>query len=183
MFFDALCSFFCCFFLSKFNKINKSQCGCFYYFFCLFVVCFKNASNSWRLSSRMENLMVVYSGASAGPSHLFQLLMRRCGIYCNLRSINSYLFRLSLRWDHRRTYSLTNTRWNSEQASINRISGFACEMSEGSKVTGGLWPWYLSGFNSGWKGTNSEKANAKDCSHHLRLRSVTPICSSFGFSV
>lgn len=74
-----------------------------------FICSFKRISNIWRLSSWMENLMVVYSGASARPSHLFQLLMRRCGIYCNLRSINSYLFRLSLRWHHRRTYSPTNT--------------------------------------------------------------------------
>lgn len=92
------------FLLPASNTSNKSVC-----FFLLFVCLFNGISNIWRLSSWMENLMVVYSGASARPSHLFQLLMRRCGIYCNLRSINSYLFRLSLRWHHSRTYSPTNT--------------------------------------------------------------------------
>lgn len=53
--------------------------------------------------------MVVYSGASAVPSHLFQGFMRRRGIYCNLRRIDSaYLFRLSLCWDHRRTLKFSH---------------------------------------------------------------------------
>lgn len=63
----------------------------------------------WRRSR--ENLMVVYSGASAEPSHLFHSFRRRRGIYCNLRRIDSaYLFRLSLCWDHRRQLTFSHKR-------------------------------------------------------------------------
>lgn len=60
---------------------------------------FKVQPQVWSFPScrHRENLMVVYSGASAVPSHLFQSFRRRRGIYCNLRRIDSaYLFRLSL---------------------------------------------------------------------------------------
>lgn len=77
----------------------------------LVLVCLKRGPKVWRFPScrQRENLMVVYSGASAVPSHLFQSLMRRRGIYCNVRRINSaYLFRLSLCWDHRGTLTFSH---------------------------------------------------------------------------
>lgn len=64
------------------------------------------SSLSWR---RRENLMVVYSGASTMPSHLFQSAGRGRGTFCNLRGINpAYLFRLSLFWDHRPTLTFSH---------------------------------------------------------------------------
>lgn len=130
------------------------------------------------------------------PSHLFQSFMRRRGIYCNLRRINSvYLFRSSLCRDHKPHIFHTNTGYcpkfikqyfmqNLHLFYVIFISiAFAWMLqrrrtSSWLKSTDGLKKICMRG--SECKELFSPSRASAKCP---QVRHVTPICSSFGSSV